>query len=58
MNKTLIRLLLFNLILGILITPLYFMLKTGVVELLFVYVPLLSFLITLYMDNLEKNENP
>lgn len=60
MSKTLMRIFLFHLVFGLLSLPLYLILKTGVCEYLFLYVPLLSIAIATYMEMVEgntKNEN-
>ena len=54
MSNTLMRIMLFHLVFGLLTTPLYLLLKTGVSEYLFLYVPLLSIIIAAYMEMTES----
>jgi len=56
MSSTLIRIVLFNLVFGLLITPLYLVLKTQIFEFLFLYVPLLSIVVAAYMDATESKQ--
>ncbi len=54
MNNTLTRILLFMCVFVILVLPGYLAAKTEILEWIFVYVPVLSFLVTYYMDNVER----
>lgn len=56
MSNTLVRIMLFHLVFALLSTPLYLILKTGVPEYLFLYVPLLSIGIAAFMEMTEGKQ--
>ena len=54
MTNTFARILLFMFVFGMIVLPGYLAAKTGILEWVFGYIPVLSFLVTYYMDNLER----
>jgi len=59
MSSTLLRILIFHLVFGLLATPLYLIFKTGILEFMWIYVPLLSIGLSTYMelqDGRQRNE--
>lgn len=57
MTNTFTRILLFMFVFGLLILPGYLAAKTKILEWIFGYIPVLSLLITYYMDGVERGNN-
>lgn len=57
MTNTFTRILLFMFVFGLIVLPGYLAARTGVLEWVFGYVPILSFLVTYYMDSVERGSN-